>query len=616
MDDLIKKEGWKVVGVTPNQKIIAYGYEFPYTHPFRINAKLYREQKNPDRRYLHMKAMHDYLWPDTTWHYWTERRFKAHCEGWNYISYAGGASCSKSYDAAKIALLFWLGNPKHRAVVVASTTLDSLNTRIFGYLLKHLNSSVLKIPHNYLSSSPPKILISKTDKIHGIFAVSAKKGDDDNSIKDIIGRHPDEGIMLILDEGTDMPPALTKALPNLEQGVEIFQAMVIGNSSDKFDLHGALSTPKNGWDSIDYMRDNRWLTTQKNGICLYFNPYESPAIFEKDPKRKEKLSKFLITKEQIEDKKKVLGENTSAFFRFVLGFWNTKGSDDTVISQKFLEEFNVDIKTEWAGEYPIKIVAGLDPAFSAGGDSCILRLGKLGVDIGGNVVLDYEKEKLLFKIPLMPMVNKSAELQIADRVLEILGQYGVALRDLCIDANGAGRGLGEVIKLRANSVWSPIRIYSTRHTGGVSKSTSFDVHIKSPYDLWFDVKPYMQKRQIRGLDSITIAQLSSRKVIFKAGKPTLETKVDYRNRMGAIMPSLARSPDEADASMLCLQAAILNHGFIPGQVKETVRLNDWVDNKYWTHKEELKVVEQQHVEIGQGFSGQLEDIGIYKPRFT
>jgi len=185
------------------------------------------------------------MWPDALWHKWTEDRFRAHCEGYKFISYAGGASTSKSFDAAKLALLFWLADPRGRSVVVASTTLESLTGRIWGYITSFISQSTLPVQYTYYSSKPPKILYERTDTIHGMFAVAAKRGDDETAIKDWIGRHPKNALLVILDEATDMPPAILGAVANLETA-PWFQLMAIGNSNSKFDFHGAVSTPKEG----------------------------------------------------------------------------------------------------------------------------------------------------------------------------------------------------------------------------------------------------------------------------------------------------------------------------------------------------------------------------------
>lgn len=637
--ELIKREGWDLRGPRkdyPNGYVVAYGEFFPIVHPFLIHAKLYRLETNPDKKYLHMKAMHDYMWPGTLWHYWTERRFRAHCRGKNFITYAGGSAASKSYDAAKIAILFWLANPKERTVIVASTSLASLSSRIWGYVIKHLNKSAIFNPIAQLGGQAPRVLydyrkegIKTRDEIHGMFAIAAKQGDDERVISTWIGRHPDDAIMIVLDEATDMPAALVKALPNLESGVNFFQCMAIGNSSSRFDLHGALSTPRGGWDSVDPHTDVEWETTQKNGICLFFSCYESPAIFEADAARKAELGKFLITAEQVKEKEQLYGKDSVTFWRFVLGFWPTDTVDETVISRKFISDFDVFEKAEWSGLYPLSVVAGLDAAFSTGGDGCILRLGVLGVAIEGKVVLDFRGDELLFKIKILATREISAELQIARQVIDILRRFRVQMRDLAVDASGQGRALAEVIKLEAREFNSPLKVYSTRNLTNARQGIrgagdpNSDIDVITPYELWYAFRDFIQNRQIRGMDTITASQLTSRLIVGKGGKPGLEDKRSFKNRMSSISPSLAHSPDEADAASLCLRAAILNYGFSPGQRKAAQPSTQLVDEKYAAYRAIHGLGargEKQEVKRGPPpvatFSSDLSEVLDHKDRFS
>lgn len=575
--ELIKRENWEI----REEKVIVEGIEFPLVHPVAIHLKLYRVSKNPELKYQHMLAAHDYIWPKgkETWHYWTERRFREHCSGYNYISYAGGASTSKSYDAAKIALLFWLSNPRGHAVIIASTTLHSLGARIWGYVMSMINSMSIEFPYVYMRSQPPKILFERDDAQHGIFAAAAKQGDDDAAIRDLIGRHPKDGMLFIADEATDMPVALLKALPNLESGQDFFQAMFIGNSLSKFDLHGSVSTPRLGWGSVNPIKDVKWETNQKNGICLFFSCYESPAIHESDIVKKKRLGKFLITQEEIDEKEKLYGKNSDSFWRFVLGFWKSTSTDSTVVSREFIDAFRVFDRAQWLGIEPLVLVGGLDPAFSTGGDQCVLRFGMLGQTVDGDIVLDYRGESLLYRIAITARSDKSADLQVADRVLEILEQVRCPLHHVCVDANGQGRALGELIRERGRLFKPPIKIYSTR--GGNIAVNSFDVVVKSYHELWFAFRSFIQGNQIKGLDLKTVNQLTTRLIVQneKTLKQQLESKIVYKKRMGSIMPSLAHSPDEADAAALCLQSAMLNFGFVPGQRRDIPKMNGFAHEK-------------------------------------
>lgn len=600
-DTLLEAEGWDIVEDGGLAWVIAMGERIGYAHPFSVYGKLYRTSGNPSVKYECLRAMHRFAWPqyEATWNYWDERRLRTYCEGYTYISYAGGGSTGKSDFAARLALLFQLAAPTRRTVLVASTTLQALSTRIWGYITRFANQLQIDFPLHCYGGSTPKILYDKKDPIHGMYALAAGKGTDEKAISNWIGRHPKEAMMIILDEATDLDPVLLKSLPNLESGGIDFTCMVIGNSCSKFDLHGCLSTPSLGWKSVDPGKDVSWPTTQKNGICLYFGPYESPAIHEKDPIKKAALSRFLITKERIEQKKLDYGEKSDGFWRFVLGFWKADSENETVISQKFIETFHTQAAAEWSGLHPLHIVAGLDPAFSSGGDHCILRLAVLGQSIGGSILLDFRGNQLLYHIKIDPRDERSAELQIADKVLEILNTYGVPLSCLCIDSNGQGRALSEVIRLRGKVLESPLKLYAVRQ--GSTAKNSFDVIIKSSHELWHEFRRFIQTDQIRGLDFTTISQLTSRLVEIKNGKQTLEPKAQYKIRMGTISPSLAHSPDEADAASLALQVAILKFGFVPGQVRGIAKINTFTLEKMYAMKAEQKIEEKKNQEIQ--FSG-------------
>jgi hypothetical protein len=565
-----------------------------------------------------MKAAHDYLWPNTEWHSWTEDRFREHCAGWNYISWAAGASASKSYDAAKIACLFWLANPRKRGVVIASTTLESLGARIWGYTTKFISNMAVKLPFQYLGGNTPKILYPQArsdkeirDTIHGMFAVAAKGGDAEKSISSWIGRHPEDALMLILDESTDINAKVINSFANLDTGGKPFQCLSIGNSNSVDDLHGAMSTPEDGWESVNPLTDKKWRTTRKHGICMFFSCYESPAIHDPDPEKRKRLGKFLITQETIDSKKKELGEDSDAFWRFVLGFWRHQGTEDRVVSKELMAGFGAAGKTEFSGLTPLNIVGGLDPAFSTGGDQCILRLAVLGYDTAGVMVLDFRGEELTYVLPIMRNNPDDVSIQIGKACLKVLDDNRCSLSDVCTDATGQGRALSGVLQLLDKSGRIPMSIYSTRV--GNQNRNAIGVIIKNSYELWYTLREFIQHGQIRGLDNETMIQLASREVVRGSdNKVSLESKRDYKSRMGGKNPLLAHSPDRADAAALTLQAAIMRYGFSLGQKRQFTPVNTSFDDlKLITHRyeQEAKKEERPRMSIPRAtFLGRLEDI--------
>lgn len=608
---LIEKEGWEIVKKDDGLKVLAYGKEFAVRHPVLIHLKLYRDETNPDQKFNHMQAAHFYLRPDLikTWHYWTEDRFRAHCEGWNYITMAGGASTAKSMDMASITSLFWLANPSKRGVIVSSTTLESLGARIWGYVTKYFQKLAVPLQFQFTGGNTPKILainkdpnaIIKKDTLHGMFAVAAKQGDVEKSISGWIGRHPEDALMLVLDEATDITANVLQSFANLDSGDKQFQCYAIGNSNSTDDLHGAMSTPKVGWESIDPLTMKRWETTQKNGLCMFFSCYESPAVHEKDLDKQKLLSKFLISAEKIESKKKELGENSDAFWRFVIGFWKHKSTESVIVSEQLIKNFQGDKRAHFGPITPISLVGGEDIAY--GGDNCLIRMAVLGLDVNGLYVLDYRQEELSHIIPIDRHSTDSADIQIGKQTMNILASYGCPLNHLAIDSTGQGRAMGGVLQLLDKGMKRPVCIYTTK--SGINQDKSFDVIIKTSYELWYILREFIQAGQIRGLDNKTIMQLSERQVIYtKGGQPALESKADYKKRMSAKNPGQGHSPDQADAAALALQSAIINFGFTLGKRKELPRATDfkhekWLEYRADIQRQEQKTIQQKKIYIPQ-----------------
>ncbi len=608
-------EGWEADKSEKTGKDIIWadGIKFPVLHPFQILLRLYRDAKDPDAKYRYMKRVHDWLWPQyiDTWNEWEEQRFRAHCEGYLEIVLAAGAAAGKSLTAAKIACIFYLSDQKRNAVVVASTTLESLESRIWGYVAKLMDSAALPINIKIMTGKPPKIIIpGQVDKIHGMFAIAIRQGEDIKVLGTLIGRHPDKGIMIVLDEATDMNPAIAKALPNLTKGVEFFQLWAIGNSNSKNDLHGALATPKDGWDSINPEIDRVWITARKGGICLYNNPYTSPAITDPSPEKRAKLSLFLPTLESLEESHYEKG--SEAHWRFIMGYWKGQSSDSTILSEQFMEEHKCAFSAEWGGWAPLEIVGGLDPEFQIGGTGCVLRLSKLGQAINGKMLMDYYANDLLFKIEIRSNAKKSDAQQIAEQVVDICKQYSCPMGHIAMDATGVGRALGDLLRLVSKESVGPYRIVSTRFktSGG---TVDPGITVVSPSELWLMFRDFVQHDQIRGLDHETVAQLTSRLVGLKGSKLILEGKKEYKSRMAAINPRLAHSPDEADAAILALQAAVLRFGFFPGQEKTIhVRESDREAQEKmmrWTAERKLEetTVVERRIRLVANFSGSLED---------
>jgi hypothetical protein len=424
----------------------------------------------------------------------------------------------------------------------------------------------------------------------------------------------------VLDEAPDLDPAVLKAVANLEAGEDgKLQVWVIGNSNNKSDLHGALSTPELGWKSVHPMKDIKWKTTQPNGVCLYFSPYRSPAIHEPDPVKREKLGKFLITKKQIEDREARWGKDSIEFHRMVLGFWQDGGKgENTFTSEPFLDNFGTRRRSLWSGLRPLRIVGGFDPAFSTGGDKAILRLAMLGHTASGQIVLDFRESSLVFRLMMSAVHQDPIDIQLADQLIDILTRHKCLLEDVSFDVTGQGRTFPELVRLRAaqrSISWnSGIKVWHARSSG---QKNNQDVIVKSPTELWDNTKAFIQTSQICGLDEVALYQFSSRLLVYneKTRKRELESKLDYKNRISAIMPGKGTSPDEADSVALTVFTAIHRHGFFLEQTAPTDVWQDFYTAKYYL-QQKAEVVEAEKVmaaPVKATYATELTPSGVKPP---
>ena len=560
---------YRVVKDKGQLAIEAYGALWPYMSPLSLELTAYRHQWQGNALYHLIKA-HHYIWPQDipTWNYWTERRFAAHCEGHKIIVMAGGANCGKSYDAAKLAILFWLANPTARTTLIASTTLTDLDSRIWGYLKRFHQpgpkGAQVELPGVLYTSPPPKILFSKADTIHGMFAVPLQKGTPKKTASTLIGRHPDEGFLAVIDEGTDVSPGFMEAVPNWEKS-PFFQMIVIGNSDSMYDPHGILSRPVEGWHTVDPDYDSEWPT--KQGICLYFDCYQSPAIHEKDPKKKDLLSRFLFTEEGIAQAAREYGDNSPRFWRFTRGFWPSEDSLQTILTAVMIDKFRAQEGARWNTHSQIYMLAGLDPAFTASGDECILRFAKLGIAENGRWTLDYLGERGILNLIIDATTPEPAEYQILHQARRHCEEMGVDPENLAVDVWGGGSGLGAIFQKN----WSE-HIYNVASAGIPSNAPTNesgtelakDVYDRRITELWFSMQRFVLADQIRGLDDISCEQFCTRQYTWKGKKFSIETKEDYKLRMGKV-DNRYKSPDRADAACLILDLARQFYRFVPGK---------------------------------------------------
>lgn len=473
------------------------------------------------------------MWPKMQWHYWLEKQIKSLCEN-DQVSWAGCGASGKTYAATLFALVWWLAKPDKTAILLTSTTAKMIRKRMWANLQTLLQTMAVGVQYNMVDSKMTLQAIKGDDR-HSISAIAVADGNTQKAVANIQGIHA-ERVMVIIDEATDTPEAAFEACTNLRKGCKRFKLLVIGNPASKFDPHGRLSEPKAGWRSVG-IQDQEWDT--KNGVCLRFDGVVSPNILE----GKDKWP-FIITSKQVAEAREQEGEESPTFWKFTRGFWAPDGMVKTVLSESIVETH--DLRKRILFESESSRIAALDPAFG-GGDRCILRFGRYGKTIHGNLALMFDEV-----VHISPNANLDIPVhyQIADKVISECKSRGIPSERLGIDATGEGGGLADIIEFK----WGKIhRVEFGGSPDDIPVSdqdarSCRDVYDRKVSQLWFTMRKWAMRDKIGGLDVDTLKELCSRLFNDEKRKIAVESKTDMKGRT-------RRSPDLADAAVIMVDVA-------------------------------------------------------------
>jgi hypothetical protein len=219
------------------------------------------------------------------------------------------------------------------------------------------------------------------------------------------------------------------------------------------------------------------------------------------------------------------------------GYWPPEGISRTVLSSALITKFHAQDKVIWNADY--RLGAGLDPAYE-GGDRCILRLGRCGMDDRGKMVLALWKR---VQIKLKADPNEPLHYQIVRQVKETCIAEGISPSMLAIDSTGEGGGLLSIF----HREWSPEVMgvefggrADERPVSSTNRKPSSQEYFNFVTLLWYQFRTLVMNNQIRELDQDTATEFCQRRVITKGSLTQVEPKALMKERT-------KKSPDDADA---------------------------------------------------------------------
>ena len=465
-------------------------------------------------------------------HPWALRMVEELCKH-DRLSIAGCASSGKSRTVAAWGIVNFLAAPKDTRVMFTSTTLKDSRGRIWGDVEELWNALPGVAPGKLVSSQGMirycnPVTGEELEK-PGLYLVAGEKSKESESLGKLIGFKRNR-MILVADEMPELSDTLLKAAESNLESNPYFQMVGIGNPNSYYDPHGDFSEPEGGWNSISEA-DYSW--QGKKAFVIRFNAEESPNFGPEGVKWP-----YLMTQEKLTKFRSNLGERSLRYYRMVKGFWFSESGSDCIYSGSMLQVGGAHSRAVFKGT-PVK-VAGLDPAFTHGGDECVLTIGEAGEDVNGLTVVERKKA-----IRLHEDLNDTSvpvNVQRARKAIEVLKQEGVEPRNLNVDATGGGEPWCDILARE----WGTNEFHRVQFGGTADDKDQYYDRVS---EMWFQGQPLVRSGQIRGIDNELAKELVAREYEQRGKRIKIVPKSEMKKRIG-------HSPDNADSFFLMLDRAI------------------------------------------------------------
>lgn len=471
-----------------------------------------------------------------------------------YLAVGGSKSSGKSHTMAAWGIVNWLSQPQDTLVLMTSTTLREARKRIWG--------SVIGLMSNIEDMSPCKIRDSIGNIAYvnangtlieraGLSLIAAEKSKTREAIGKFIGIKQ-KRVIMIGDELAELSEAIVQAgLSNLSAN-PYFQLIGMSNPASRFDAFGVWSEPKKGWDSIDLQTADHW-DTKWGGRYIRLDGERSPNLDYDEP-----IFPFLPTQAKIEEDKALLGPESRGYMRMVRAVFFDSDETTGVYSESELTKSGAMKRVEWAAKPTL--VAGIDPAFTNGGDRTIMAVAEVGYTANGQYVAQFKETLHLNDDATNKAVPRTY--QIVHQIIDHCKRLGIRSENVAVDSTGAGAPFCDVLAgewestdfLRVSFGGKP----SDKRVSMNSKLTAEELYTNRVSELWFIGKELMRTRQLYGIDAELAQEMCARNYdMLKSGtlKMKVEPKPEFKARFG-------RSPDLADAAFLALDCARQRLGLV------------------------------------------------------
>lgn len=477
------------------------------------------------------------------------------CCRYRKLNVIGCASSGKSFLIGAYCYTFWKTSPWDTSVYLSSTTLESLNARIWRYVKNLHEADKFKMGVRLDYRNTIVLQEDKNDKNrdygNAISGIAMKEGSDGTKALAAISGRKNRHVLWACDEASHMNVDILEGRLNLYAN-PFFQFISMSNKPSEGDPVYLDAEPvgddfPDGWKSVHPDLPG-WPT--KGGYCMYLDGEKSPNLGIPDESKP--LFPGVMTRQMLTDIESVSGGRDSpGYWTQARGFPKSGELQDTVLNGTLISDRGADKEPLWGASSP-QVVAGLDLGFREGGDPCVASFARLGHDHDGTRILAYEPDT----VQLIPKLSDKMpfEDQIANAFLDECKTRDC--HDAALDISGDGGIIAAAIERIARQRGYAIRLVLVSFLGSPDEDAEYEVGGKRKparelfdrrvSELWYSLRYSVQNGVIRGMKMRTrgLKQLCERKVIQDEKKRwSVERKKDMKKR-------IKRSPDDGDAMVL------------------------------------------------------------------
>jgi hypothetical protein len=528
----------------------------------------------------------------------------------NRLFLMGAGGMSKTFTACIYCLLDWAADPEWTKVVIMSTNYEHARSNAFGDIVRKYQDAAIPLPGRVIDSW---IGVDRKTGM-GIQLLAVPPGAQSKGrIKGMRPKrrpvpHPKFGVLArtrwLFDEAEDMPANIWEDIGNIQtsiseknpHAIKIFCAF---NPKNPTSAVGVKAAPPGGYSKIgptdeEWVAASGWKVVRLNGT-LHENWIEGQAAVAAGRKPPERFPGF-ATYTGMQNTIKSHGADSPVVWSQVYGMYPPEGALNAIIRKATIEE---NIGT-WIFAGPTVKFAGIDPATT--GDRPAIAFGRMGYAYGWKdadgkehkfgsttitrhnpaagipVKANRQITKLVACIDTVFAMQNGRARDIVDQCLKHLTAQGVEPGHVCVDRTGVGDGIHdrlcelfgeEVIGINFSERATNIKVLAE------SRALPADTYDGIKTEVWYAAAAWLEAGVLKLdklIDPEVIEELSSRQArIGKGVKIGIESKSDYKIRTGR------KSPDLADAALVCLHAMRVGYPEIPGTFSEVTidQLQQW-----------------------------------------